>query len=629
MINHYSLLIVQRAFLLAVIFGVVSAKAQERVFSNADNIPLVRFALLIGNADYNQDGKITDEPSDPERLRDLPNACNDVELIGAELIKLGWKEDKDVTVKCSVGKMEMQGLINDFLQRFQDSNNALALFYFAGHGMQVGKESLIFGTNAKLNVDRAAEKLLRNPNIQSFFPASAYRLNGDLVSSVGEITKQGAMLIVLDACRDNPIYEKLRGKPINIPITAPKKLDNVQGLKILYATEGGEFAYDGIKGKTSPFASMFAQEMKGDIPLANVVENIVREVSLNTNSMQTPEEKGFFWNSESFCLKECKSHILENKAEVEISRLLTSLKRSDHNWYYVPNISSTKARFVQVADNSEIESLSHGGGNIIMDSYDQGKSENSQSIKSKITKDIINIYSREELNEKLNLQEKLKLRFDIFWCSGDPLEEKRELLALRVAKLMQTAYGRDVDVSGSILGSIRVRELTPEFNDKPEYQLEGNYVKYDQNDKFQKIWKQAFEKSTRMDFETVPRKQELSNYIAVYLCGNAKPARNNPLVYVQIARKDQTTIAKKSIRSIQKALPDFLVAKQVDLQVIKSPSFTEVRYFHKKDKEKADQLLQALKPDLGEVVKSILVRNYEASVRPNTFEIWLGKDVDM
>ena len=76
-----------------------------------------KYALVVGNSDYQRAGK-------------LPNASSDAELIAAKLASVGFEVDKLI----DAGE-DALGEALDKMARKVDGADAVAL-YFAGHGLQ-------------------------------------------------------------------------------------------------------------------------------------------------------------------------------------------------------------------------------------------------------------------------------------------------------------------------------------------------------------------------------------------------------------------------------------------------------------------------------------------------------------
>jgi TPR repeat protein len=142
----------------------------RRVTPSAADATGRRFALAIGNGAYSRSP--------------LVNPVNDAADIGALLRdQFGF----DVTVVTDASLQTMDRAIDNYLGRLSPGD--VALFYYSGHGMQVG------GENYLLPVDFAAADELD-------VKYKAYS-----ASRVGErLRSRGVRLsiLILDACRDNP-----------------------------------------------------------------------------------------------------------------------------------------------------------------------------------------------------------------------------------------------------------------------------------------------------------------------------------------------------------------------------------------------------------------------------------------
>lgn len=159
-----------------------------------------RIVLVIGNAAY---------PSSP-----LRNSLNDAKDMAAALQTLGFA----VTTGFDLTRRQMDEITGQFSSMLHDGD--LALFYYAGHGIQFNQENYL------LPVDfRAAS-------------ASDVQYNGIPASQIRDrLEESGARLrvLILDACRDNPFRatrgragglaamssQKERSSPTRLPTTAP------------------------------------------------------------------------------------------------------------------------------------------------------------------------------------------------------------------------------------------------------------------------------------------------------------------------------------------------------------------------------------------------------------------------
>lgn len=182
-----------------------------------------RLALVAGNSDYNH-------------VVELPNPRRDARAVGAKLESMGF----EVVTLLDLDADSMEQAIRDFARQSRDAD--IALFYYAGHGVQVD------GRNYLLPVD--ADILLPRDLLYE-------AISLDLITS--ELDRSGARLslVLLDACRDNPLEELFRRQSggVSRSIETGSGLAQTQGaagMLIAYATAPDTVALDGL-GNHSPF----------------------------------------------------------------------------------------------------------------------------------------------------------------------------------------------------------------------------------------------------------------------------------------------------------------------------------------------------------------------------------------
>ena len=267
-----------------------------------------RIALIIGNSDYDQNNRHTDVKDTPkDRLTDLPNGCSDAELIQSILIKLKW-QDKNILFRCNASKKDIIELLEDFTQLYMSSTRPFGFIYYAGHGVQIGDSTYIFGVDTKIDIDNTISILKNHPNGHLF--KGGVRLKADIVSTLGG-PGNGSLFIVLDACRENPVAPLLRQRSI-ANVSAPRKIDEttpVPGIKYLFSTAAGKLASDGAGAGNSPFALIFAQELaknaKADYLIRHVVDKVYSK-TLESALPQMPDEAGTFRAPPpDACFQEC------------------------------------------------------------------------------------------------------------------------------------------------------------------------------------------------------------------------------------------------------------------------------------------------------------------------------------
>ena len=157
------LLRVAIACLILLTAGLAPALAEQR-----------RVALVVGNSAY-------------ESTSALPNPANDARLFADLLTSQGF----EVETLVDVGRAAFAQGLARFEKRIEAGD--IALFYYAGHGMQMRGENYLIGVDARL---------------QSEFDVDAEAVS--LNSVVGLMERQTSIVLVfIDACRNNPLAERL------------------------------------------------------------------------------------------------------------------------------------------------------------------------------------------------------------------------------------------------------------------------------------------------------------------------------------------------------------------------------------------------------------------------------------
>ena len=219
-----------------------------------------RLALVIGIKNY-------------QHFKPLENTIADAELIADRLRATGFAVDfvKDPS------RDLLRRAVLDFGRTIEAAGpDAVALIYYAGHGIQDSKlANFLIGADAEI-------KSLADLPIEA--------LKFDDVLQAIEAAKPRLAFAILDACRDNPMPEtRMRGDKRGL---APES-NLPRDLLIAFSTEPGKAADDGPPGGHSPFASALAEKL--DTPGLEAGE-LFRQVSLKVHSVTKAEQ--FPWVSE-------------------------------------------------------------------------------------------------------------------------------------------------------------------------------------------------------------------------------------------------------------------------------------------------------------------------------------------
>jgi hypothetical protein len=131
-----------------------------------------RLALLIGNGDY-------------PVPHDLPPIHKNVMDLGEALVSRGF----DVTQAMNLDENSLQSTVNEFVKRVaQAPGNAVTLFYYAGHGLQLDSNNLLLGSGTNPTSPRRdllARSLVLQQKLLAALPPRPEALN----------------ITVIDACR--------------------------------------------------------------------------------------------------------------------------------------------------------------------------------------------------------------------------------------------------------------------------------------------------------------------------------------------------------------------------------------------------------------------------------------------
>ncbi len=217
-----------------------------------------RVALVIGNADYKETAR-------------LINTRNDASDMIAALKRLGF----DVLDGLDLDKRGMERLIRQFEQKLAGAE--IALFFYAGHGVQISGQNHLVPVDARL----AAEG---DVDFESL-PLS-------LVLSRMERTVKTS-LVLLDACRDNPLARNLARTMGTRAANVGQGLAEVRtgvGTLISFSTQPGNVALDGT-GRNSPYTTALLAEI--ETPGRDILTTLAAvrgAVVKATNGRQVPWE---------------------------------------------------------------------------------------------------------------------------------------------------------------------------------------------------------------------------------------------------------------------------------------------------------------------------------------------------
>ncbi|NEN24196.1 caspase family protein [Cryomorpha ignava] len=214
-------------------------------------------ALVIGNAEYSQEKD------------KLVNAVNDAEDIAQKLLNLGFTVI--TAINCTTESFDRQ--IRKFGEDLKKYD--IGLFYFSGHGLQIKGRNYLTAINTSFADD---------------ISATHTSLPLDEVIDYMQAAKPNINILILDACRDNPLPSQYRGiLPQGLaPIYAPK------GTIIAFSTSPGEKAMDFGSGRNS----IYTGSLLNHIDDSNIsIEDFFKRVRTSVYSLS--EGKQTSWEHTS------------------------------------------------------------------------------------------------------------------------------------------------------------------------------------------------------------------------------------------------------------------------------------------------------------------------------------------
>ncbi len=216
-----------------------------------------RVALVIGNGAY-------------QSVPQLPNPRRDAEVVSTALRKQGF----EVVTAVDLSRVELEKAVERYTRALNGAD--ISLFYYSGHGVEVGGENRIIPIDATLSKPEELE-------------TQTFSLQTILLYMQ---SNSQAQLLYLDACRDNPFSDRafLLGaddteKPAGKGLAEQK---SAIGSLIAYATEPGKIALDGT-GDNSPFTTaVIKHSFTQDVDVQSALMQVTADVYEATQKSQRP-----------------------------------------------------------------------------------------------------------------------------------------------------------------------------------------------------------------------------------------------------------------------------------------------------------------------------------------------------
>lgn len=233
-----------------------------------------RVALVIGNSAY-------------VHAPPLANPRNDAADMAAKLKELGF----EVVVGLDLDKAGMERRIRQFAESMADAR--MALFFYAGHGLQVAGKNYLVPTDAALETVPSLD-----------FEATPF----DFIQQQME-RHPSVNVYILDACRNNPLGRSLARAMGTRSAAIKPGLAKIQAGRqdtiISFSTQPDNVALDGT-GRNSPFSATLLKHLAApDKDMAAVFVAVRKDVLAATDGGQVPWENSsltgqFFFKQRDF-----------------------------------------------------------------------------------------------------------------------------------------------------------------------------------------------------------------------------------------------------------------------------------------------------------------------------------------
>ncbi|WP_197523857.1 caspase family protein [Burkholderia lata] len=548
-------------------------------------VPARRAAILVGVKTYRPDNYRPDAGANTQMLQNLNTPCEDVEEISKQLQLAGWSFDdsdphSEIHTYCNG---DLSAIRSDIEQRVVelDRPGDLLLIFFAGHGAEVGGRSYFFGPSAR--IDLAAEvRRLNDWSINRLFVGQALDINETVMVPAG-LTYHGNLLVILGACRDDPVTYSTVARALHLEVGPPVSAIQSEGVRVLYATTPGKKIADGVG--LSYLARAFSAHVGARVRVYSAIADARHDVIAATKNtmLEDPLPVGDL-NEIDLCFSGCgagQAMFAPRTKPNPFIRKVSTLQASDRTDQ--PNDRPEGYRVVRALPTS-----------------DRDVSRTAAPIS-----------------------------FDIYWCESGGYEKHRrdaESLARDIAALA------DGDrPTGAAIGVIRTKPLADSDNSRPGFRFSRNAIRYSAENQhagaLAKIVKHRFIQYGYVE----PIRSSGLDVVNIFLCSGGPKFPKSPRLFMQAASPNQRGIATFIATQIERRNQDVWVADGVDIrprvQEI-SPEHTMVKYFDEHDKPLASRIAESLNVLLPSPTRTVFAPpEKKGDDLRGLVEVWLGRDL--
>jgi hypothetical protein len=257
---------------LQAIWGCVNSQNAKNV--EHKNIRPNRMAIVIGNNDY-------------QHFRKLQNPANDAEDMARALTSCHFEVSKFVNADIH----QMQNLV-DTIQAKNELD--AALFFYAGHAIQVNGQNFLIPVDAEISSNKDATETLINVS--------------SILSAMNRLSSK-TNIIILDACRDNPFNSSEVSHTALSQVTSSStnqigtnndlrgiatvglvKMKAPDKTLLVYATSPGASAADGIHRNGLYTSQLLDYILTPGLPVETLLKKVRVGVIKDSDGKQVPWE---------------------------------------------------------------------------------------------------------------------------------------------------------------------------------------------------------------------------------------------------------------------------------------------------------------------------------------------------
>ena len=213
-----------------------------------------RVALIVGNSAYSG-------------VPALANPANDAGDMAERLRGLGF----DVRSGTNLDVAGFDQAVREFARALDGAD--VALFYYAGHGIQANGENYLLPVDAR------------------FDDLSGLKRQAVALADVMEEMQSRARtaVVFIDACRDNPLADSLRAKTRAVSRGLARVDVTAKNTLVVFATAPGQVAADG-EGRNSPFTKALLDHVEAPgVEVESLMKRVSAAVIAATKGEQEPE----------------------------------------------------------------------------------------------------------------------------------------------------------------------------------------------------------------------------------------------------------------------------------------------------------------------------------------------------